>query len=248
MQVFDIMDLIVYQAYYDKSQLQHLDSAFTPYDNTLNAIPHLREYSFWKFLYGRHEKTNTHWGLVSWRWYEKTKIQPSHFCDWILNNPGYDVYHVDPFLDVTVSYINTWVQGDVWHSGMLNFCDILFPKIGMNISARNLIFKSDHFATCNYFIGNSKFWNEWLTYVDSILNICFHDDFLYNYLYRDTVSHNNQRITNFSFVIERLFSNFLITQKTLKVKKFPVEHISFRERFGSDHSKMVHIYHEKNKL
>jgi hypothetical protein len=131
---------------------------------------------------------------------------------------------------------------------MLKFCDILFPKIVINVSARNLVFKSDSFATCNFFVGNAKFWNEWLTYVDTILNVCFYDDSLYNYMYKDTVIHNKQRITNFIFVIERLFSNFLISQKTLKVKKFPVDHISYRERFGSSHPRMLEIYQEKNKL
>lgn len=241
-------NLIIYQAYYDKAQLEHLDSEFVPFDNTLNAIPHLREYSFWKYLYGRHENTNDFWGLVSWRWYEKTGVLPKEFRQWILNNSGYDAYHLDPFLDVAITYPNTWVQGEIWHPGMINFCKRLFPKIGLDIAVEELIFSAEHFATCNYFVGNSIFWKKWLNYVDTILNVCFFDDELYNYLYRDTVVHNQQRITNFSFVIERLFSNFLYQEKELKIKKFPVEHESYRKRFSSHHKKMVEIYNQKNKL
>lgn len=240
------MNLKIYQAYYKDEQLPHLDSVFTPYDNRVNAIPHLREYPFWKVLFGKHEDDELHWGLVSWRWYEKTRIKPIELISWIEQNPGYDVYHIDPFLDVTATYINTWVQGERWHPGILNFCNILFPKIGIKTRAEDLFFKSEHFATCNFFIGNSLFWKQWMHYVDSVLNVCFEHDTLYDYLYKNTVVYNEQRITNFIFVIERLFSNFLLTQKTLKVKKFPVTHLSYRERFGSSHSRLVQIYEEKN--
>lgn len=240
------MNLTIYQSYYEKEQLSVIDNLFTPYDNTSNAIPHLREYLLWKHLYGRHENDDLTWGLLSWRWYEKTKISPKELHDWINQNPDYDVYHVDPFLDVSISYSNLWIHGERWHPGMLKFCEILFPKIGINVSPEKLIFKPEHFATCNFFIGNNLFWKDWMNFIDSILHICFEHDILYDYLYKNTVIYNGKRITNFSFVIERLFSTFLFLQNKLKVKKFPVTHLSYRERFGSNHSRMVDIYQERS--
>jgi len=54
------MNLILYQAYYDNNQLPLLDSIFTPYDNTENAKPELREYPMWKNLLEKHKDTDAY--------------------------------------------------------------------------------------------------------------------------------------------------------------------------------------------
>ena len=240
------MNLILYQAYYDNNQLPILDSTFTPYDNTENAKPELREYPMWKNLLEKHKDTDVYWGLLSWRWMQKTELPSSEFRDWILANPDYDVYHMDPSLEVTANYVNLWVQGDQWHPGMLKFANRLFPKIGITEKAEELVYKSDDFATCNYYIGNSKFWTEWLTFLDNTLEICRGDGELYNYLYREGKGYNGSWIPFFSFVTERLLSIFLIQNRHIKVKKFPVEHPCYAKRFGSQFHQFVEEYKRKN--
>jgi len=91
------MNLILYQAYYQQEQLAHLDSTFTPYDNTANDAPHLRELPMWRKLLEQHKDSDLHWGLLSWRWLQKTGVPAIKFKEWILANEGYDVYHIDPF-------------------------------------------------------------------------------------------------------------------------------------------------------
>ena len=127
------MNLKIYQAYYDEAQLPNLDPVFLPFDNTNNSTPHLREYPMWQKLYEEHKDTDAHWGLMSWRWLQKTNLPPAQFRDWILANPGYDVYHIDPFPDLPNQYMNIWTQGDVWCPGMNDFCNRLFPKLGIHI-------------------------------------------------------------------------------------------------------------------
>jgi hypothetical protein len=240
------VSLILYQAYYETGQEEYLDSAFTPYDNTENKNPELREYPLWKKLYENHKGTMTYWGLLSWRWFDKTKLPPIEFKEWIESNPGYDVYHIDPFLDVSVSNTNIFVQGERWHSGMIDCCNHLFPKLGINKRVEDILYKPEHFSTCNYFIGNSNFWGKYLKFLDEVVDISQTDPAIRYYMFEDKRLYNGAMIPSFSFMIERMFSLFLYLNKTIKVKKFPVTWHNFEKIYGANHKALVNLYEQKN--
>ena len=241
-----MMTLHLYQSYYQKDQENTLNSIFIPYDNTKNETPELREYPMWKALYEKHKGTMVYWGLLSWRWLDKTKLPAEEFKQWILDNPGYDVYHIDPFLDVSVSYPNIWIQGDRWHPGMINFCNRLFPKIGINKPVESIIYKPKDFATCNYFVGNTLFWGSYLKFLDEVIEICQNDPELNHYMFEDKRLYNGAMIPSFSFIVERLFSLHNFTKPKIKVKKFPVSWHNYEKMYGPAHSELVRIYDEKN--
>lgn len=239
------MNLFLYQSYYSKDQLSKLNSAFIPYDNLNNPKPLLREYPLWKNLYETHKGTDDHWGLLSWRWLEKTHLEPEVFRDWILNNPGYDVYHIDPFLDVSVEHINIWTQGDRWHPGMINFCNKLFPKLGITTKVEDLVYHPEDFATCNYFVGNETFWKSFISFLDECLNIIASDEELNHYMYDKKISYNENMVPSFPFVNERLFSLHNILHRDIKVKKFPVDHDNYQKIYGEQHNFLVYLYKRK---
>lgn len=241
------MNLYLYQAYYEESQKANLDPIFCSFDNTKNETPHLREYPMWKKLYQIHGGTMAYWGLLSWRWLDKTKLPPVEFKQWILDNPGYDVYHIDPFLDVSISYPNIWVQGDRWHPGMINYCNRLLPKLGINKRIEEIVYKPEDFATCNYYVGNTKFWGSFLKFLDEVIEISQNDPELNHYLFEDKRLYNGAMIPSFAFVAERLFSlhNYL-KKSIIKVNKFPVTWHNFEKIYGAGHSELVRIYDEKN--
>jgi hypothetical protein len=214
------MNLQIYQAYYKQEQIVHLDPAFIPYDNTINAQPHLREYPMWQKLYEKHKDSDAYWGLMSWLWFEKTKTSSDIFKDWILENPGYDVYHIDPFPDLPHQYKNIWIQGNVWCPGMLDFCNILFPKLGIETRVEDFDNLPIDFATCNYFVGNSKFWTNYLNFLDKCLKICADDPTLNEYIYEKGGMYNGHFVPNFPFVVERLFSLHNILNRQIKVRKY----------------------------
>lgn len=214
------MNLCVYQAYYDDAQVKHLDAAFVPFDNRKNESPHLREYPMWKKLYEKHAGSDVYWGLMSWRWHEKTNIAGYQFTSWIENTPGYDCYHFDPFKHLSNEYINLWVQGDQWHSGMLEFANRLFPKLGITVRAEELQYRPEDFGTCNYYVGNSKYWTSLLSFMDECLAIANQDEIMHKYLYVDGRMYNGHVIPNFSFVMERLFSLHNYLKPEYKVKRY----------------------------
>lgn len=214
------MSICVYQAYYLEEQLKQLDPAFIPFDNTKNETPHLREYPMWKKLYEKHAGSEDYWGLMSWRWHEKTGIAGYQFTSWIENNPGYDCYHFDPFKHLSGQHKNLWVQGDIWHPGMLKFANLLFKKLKITERAEDLQYQPEHFGTCNYYVGNSKYWTSLLSFIDECIAFANQSNDMYNYLYVDGKSYNGRVIPYFSFVTERLFSLHNYLKPEYKVKRY----------------------------
>lgn len=242
------MTLYLYQTYYDPSQKFKLEPAFIPFDNVENKTPELREYPLWKKLYEKHKGTFAYWGMLSWRWFEKTQLSSIEFKEWIENNPGYDVYHIDPFLDISLSpfYPNIFIQGEKWHPGMLECCNLLFPKIGINKRVEEIIYKPDHFSTCNYFVGNNTFWGGYLRFLDEIVEISRNDPKIRRYMFEDKKPYNGTMIPSFSFMIERMFSLYLYINDSIKVKKFPVTWHNFEKKYGANHKALADLYEQKN--
>jgi hypothetical protein len=216
------MNLQIYQAYYKQEQLPNLDPAFIPYDNTDNPLPHLREYPMWQKLFHKHKDTDAYWGLMSWLWFTKTNTPATTFQKWMLDNPGYDVYHIDPFPDLPNQFVNIWTQGDVWCPGMNDFCNRLFPKLGIETRVEEYQYTPEEFATCNYFVGNDKFWKNYLSFLDLCLKLIREDEAMNDYIYKRGGMYNGHFVPNFPFVTERLFSLHNILNPNVTVKKYPL--------------------------
>ena len=242
------MNLKIYQSYYEPSQLSLIDPSLIAYDNTENKYPKLREYPLFKVLYQKHINSNDYWGLLSWRWLEKTKLAPEDFKSWILDTPGYDVYHFDPFLDITVSFPNSWLQGDIWHPGMRNFCNRLLFKLGIEKNVENLIYDVEDFGACNFFVANSKYWTGYIKFVDNCIEICNNDSELNEYINREAI-YNGLPVPNFAFVIERLFSlHNTLFKKDFKVKKFPVENPCYERIYGNNYNHIINLYRNRQDI
>jgi len=236
------MVINLYQSYYDTTQIEHLSVDCIPFDNTKNESPELREYPLFKGVKELEKDNHNHWGLLSWRFQEKTLITPKEFKDWIQQNPGHDVYYIDPFLDVSVSYPNLWVQGERWHPGLFEYFERLMQYICPEISAKDVLYHPNDFVTCNFFVGNNMFWHEYFTFVDSIISLSKVDSLMNYYMFEHKVQYNGQQITYFSFIIERLLSLYFYLNPSINKNKFPIEHECFHKKYGENHSILVNHY------
>jgi len=239
------VNVILYQCFYDKSQIEHLDPVFTPYQNLKNSDPLLREYPMWKALYEEYKETDFHWALLSWRWESKTKLEAHIFRDWILSDPGYDMYHIDPFLDNPTNYPNLWMQGERWHPGMAQFCNKLFPKIGLNIKVEKLITNPIDFCTCNYVVGNKVWWGGYLSLLEDCIKIIKEDEELNHYAFVKEVPYNGNMIHNFPFISERLMSLFNVLNPSIKINKFPIQWPNYKRMYGESHDQLVRNYFKR---
>lgn len=227
----------LYQCFYASNQVTQLDEICIPFDNTKNENPNLREYPLFKQLYELEKNSGDYWGLLSFRFKEKTLLEPKKFKEWIEQNPGHDVYYIDPFLDVSVTYPNLWVQGEQWHPGLYAF----FRRLAGPLASK-VIYHPDDFATCNFFVGNKRFWDGYFNFVDEIIDLSGTDDIMKHYMFNHKVQYNGQEITYFSFIVERLLSLYFYYNRQLNKKKFPIEHDCFKQKYGSSHAQLVNIY------
>ena len=105
---------------------------------------------------------------------------------------------------------------------MIDFCNRLFPKLGIETRVEDYRYTAEEFATCNYFVGNSKFWTNYMSFLDKCLKLCAEDSALNDYIYVKGKEYNGHFVPNFPFVIERLFSLHNILNRQIKVKKYPL--------------------------
>ena len=74
----------------------------------------------------------SHWGFFSWKWKKKCKIEPSHFVDFINQNPNNDVYIMNwaPYLEAVS--MNVWTQGDLNHNNISNIAFAILKEMNYN--------------------------------------------------------------------------------------------------------------------
>lgn len=238
------MTLNIYQCYYEDSQKPELSPAFIPFDNTSNEFSEYREYVLWRKLYRKHIDTDDYWGIMSWKWPEKTRLDGFEFKNWILDNPGYDVYYFNPSLE-TIVHKNLWLQGDQWHPGLVNYCNRLMQKLNIPLDLRFVDYKAKHFATSSFFVGNKNFWYKYMTFLDECIMTSRFDKELNQYMFESLNVYNGISIPNFCFVIERLFSLFHYMNKDTKFLNFPIEHKCFADKFGKRYEDYLQIYKSK---
>lgn len=224
------MNIQIYQNYYLEEQKQYLDSAFIPYDNTENKEPQLREYPILKKLQQTHKDDDLWWGLTSWRWKEKVKIPGFKVIEFINNKPGHQLYHINYEHSTATKYKNIFVQGDLHHNGMMRYFERLCAVLGFEIDLKNR-YDMKHYIICHNYVMHSNLWKEWIEFLDLCLQTSYQDESLNYYLMVETSPRYNQKIPNFSFVVERLIALFCVIKNIDAVEYFECQkHIPTRLR------------------
>lgn len=219
------MKVYPYQSFYSNSQRNFLEKEFIPFDNIINAQPLLREEPLHLQLLERHkDEKDAYWGLVSWKWREKIHSSGEFFVQWVYDNPGYDLYFIDPHFSDAAVYKNSFVNGEINHPGMMPFINGLLKDLNTSFDMQNYGFHPDIFSTCTYWIGNHKFWKRWRKFWDKCLRIINETPEYKNYVFGLSQKlHLGNRITNYSFVHERLISIFLILDSNIKFIHYPYD-------------------------
>ena len=213
------MDIRIIQSFHKKDQISFLDDAFIPQDNTDNISPELREYRFFLRHYreGMHKEAD-YTGILSWKFNHKTKITGKVFIDFIKNNPGYDVYFVNPFLQEVYHFKNVWLHGESCHPGIIEFVQKILIRLNYNINLKEIKNTHETALYCNFWVGNAYFWDQYMKFTMPI----------YDYLLNDLTDEEKMFInqpadrcrdataTYFSFIVERLFSTLLVYNKNIK--------------------------------
>src|SRR5476649_2687741 len=86
----------IYQPFYKRALIERLDPGFIPLDWMSNPAPALRELALHRHIavnriYSGHQLT----GLLSPKFFSKTRLRSQQVYDWISDNPGHDIYLIN---------------------------------------------------------------------------------------------------------------------------------------------------------
>lgn len=209
------MKIDIYQIYYKHEQLKHLDFPFIPFNNEGMKYPENFEYAVFFKVY---EKTNWHetdlLGTVSWKFKSKTSKTAADFYKFIQENPGYDVYFVNPFPELSL-YENVWKQGDYYHKNLTSITSRLLKQCGYSEQFLKIETPPNLTAYCNYWVANKEFWDQYMEFIRPLWISIANDKEV------ELSADPNIKAPYAPFIFERLFSTFLATKK-FNVASMPI--------------------------
>ena len=218
--------LAIHQIYYQPEQLNALEPEFIPYDNCVNENPEWCEYHiFRKFYHSAIKATADYNGFVSWKFKEKTGLTGEQFKQFIWDNPGYDLYAINPFPLECMRFHNIWQQGEKVHPNLIPLAKKALQRINFSTTLFNesssMPMKHETVLFCNYWAGNTTFWNHYMAICEPV----------YHYLTTGlnarekkqlnklATKHNNT--TYAPYIMERMISTLIHTNEDLKICIYP---------------------------
>ena len=220
------MNASIWQIQYDDDVLGSFDPHFLKYDCRDRPEAEKREIAHMLRFYDEGvagSRGAVYYGLVSPKFTEKTGISGKDFVAWIDANPGYDVYFINPFPQLAYWNFNVWTQGERWHPKLIVLADKLLATAGHPIRINHLSRNTnDTAAYSNYWVGNKRFWDAYMTFVRSL------DGAVDNLSRKNrsaifSVAPHYAKASYFPFVFERLFSTFLLLRNDIRFLSYPYE-------------------------
>lgn len=216
------MKINIYQNYYLKEQEDRLDPSFIPYDNSRTTNPEYYEFGPILELYKTKKYLQSDYcGLFSYKFNTKTGISGEKFKKFIIENPGYDVYFINPHPYLTYCYYNIWEQGECWHEGLKEVAEIVLKEMGM-INSINDISRHSLSMACyaNFWVGNQMFWEKYGVIMEKLFHLIKSDVEIKEMFFSKTF-HLNDKAVMFPFFFERLFTTVISLDKSISVCTFP---------------------------
>jgi hypothetical protein len=157
----------IYQPFYKTALIERLDFGFIALDWLSNPTPALRELALHHHIavqniYSRHRLT----GLLSPKFFAKTKLRSQQVYDWIADNPGHEIYLINglPYIpyanynDIERSKINNHPAFESWTRTLCREIGLELPEQFPRQTHANL-------CACNYWIASPSFWEGWVKQV-----------------------------------------------------------------------------------
>lgn len=236
------MNYKIFQIYFEHRQLELIKAPLTSFDNVANERPELREYhSFLKAKELGITDNLDAWGFLGPRWEAKLKYSADEIKLAIDENPDNDVWIFNHARVVNALTYNVWEQGEFFHKGLRQVAEEVLALAGFDNSAINSFMSEYNTCYCSYFIARKEFWEDYMDFLSRILiaidNLPENTKEIYN------SSANYARDSNlnmFPFLIERLFSTFLVLRHSkYKVYSKPYDYSVYANQIG-EFAKVLH--------
>jgi hypothetical protein len=210
------MNAQIFQIFYLPTQADSIDPSFTPYDNTVNLRPAWCEYGIFQKEFKKGTCAENITGFLSWKFNDKTGLNGTQCRNWIENNPGHDVYFINPFGEFIrkKQFKSVWHHGEYNHPGLLPMAQDFMDRAGYGIDLYELIMDKSQTAYCNYWFGTPAFWKRYIDFCDP----------LYQLIENELTEIEQQKIYQqadpsgccyIPYMFERLFSTLLCTDENI---------------------------------
>jgi hypothetical protein len=162
----------LYQIYYDTASKSRLANGFIPLDNSANERPDWCEY--WPMrqtLLNETFEPNSYIGFFSPKFLDKTALTSNDLSGKIQSSTA-SVISFSPYFDQNAAYINPFVQGDIYHPGLLESTQSVLPALDLPFDLKTLVCDRTTTIFSNYFVATHAFWMAWLLYTEKLFYIC----------------------------------------------------------------------------
>lgn len=159
----------VFQIHFSPSQQSALDPAFVPYDNAAKTTEALEFDVFRRLAASRSVGSLTHWGAVSWRFFEKTGLTGRELLSLVRESPEVDLWYCNPYPYLEGLFHSNWHHGHTTHPALLDIARAFFSAAALPEQDLARLEPSSHFSTANYFVGSPRFWAVYLPFVSAAL-------------------------------------------------------------------------------
>ena len=232
------MNYKLFQICFNEDQIKNIDPLLTPFDNTSNERPELREYhSFMKAWDKKDELLGgvDAYGFFGPRWQEKLRYGSKDIAHEIENNPGYDVYLFNHARIVDALFFNVWEHGEHWHPGIKQVAKHVLEKIPeSDPEILNDLMFDQSTCYCSYFVATKEFWNDYLVFLSKVAYYLTELPEEEKKIYEGSANYARDKDLNlFPFIIERMFSTYLILNRDkLKVHAKPYDYGVYQGSVG----------------
>jgi hypothetical protein len=234
------MKTCIYQICYSPETLANVPEGFSVLDNVANERPDWREYwAIRNFLLNNHLSDDTLYGFFSPKFSSKTTLDHKKIQEFLASNyKDQEVVSFSPFWDLMSIFKNVFEQGDFFHPGLSETCQMFSDQHIAGIDLKDTITHSGNTIFCNYFLAKKSFWKEWLTLGELLFEASENkSNELADKLNANT-SYGEQHVPMKVFVQERLATICLLANKNIK----SLNYSSFA--IGASTTPFNNFYHE----
>ncbi|CAG9238547.1 conserved hypothetical protein [Paraburkholderia sabiae] len=211
----------IYQIFYSEQTRSTLDKGFIPLDN-IGQRPDWREY--WpirNFLLNNALDDEAFYGFLSPKFAAKTNLEASDVSAFLAAVPeSTDVVSFSPFFDAGALFTNVFLQGAQGHPNAWGPFEELVRLIKPDVELSTLVMDSSNSVYCNYFVAKPRFWRHWLSLAETIFAIAEANGTPLAFALNAAARHAQGDTPVKTFLIERLVSLILATEKHWQVASF----------------------------
>lgn len=214
-------DARIHQIYYSEQTRAELDPGFLPLDNSANERPDWREY--WpmrRFLLGRELEPECYYGFLSPKFRQKTTLTGAATHDFLRQRSGAaDVISLSPFFDQMAFPLNIMELAIANHDCRETFAQCA-SLIAPGFDIERSVMSSLDTIFCNFFVAKPPFWREWLARCEPIFDLAEQGLTPLGQALNRVVTYGTATAPAKVFVIERVASLLLWSQRQWAVESF----------------------------